>query len=644
MFIAPTPLLPKNGEVLEVLTIGRISTEHQNEENIEAQHAFVEAALKHIYKGRFNLEKLGECASGMLVDRPSINEAMSRVAGGGLDLIMLEELSRAVRNPAHQYAFVQHCVDHETRCICLNDNLDTADENWEVNMGCAALRHGLFIPETRKRIKRTATHAFNTGGMVLRIPFGFRRVCKEEADSCSGTMKGVRLAKDPNCTSTIREMADRVVAGESYGKVADWLNKTNVKPGSYVTSRRWTGKLVREYLRNDLLHGERTFRKTLTTTEFKTGRRRSSRNTSGTVESNIHPELAHLTPAEHRHLLAAMDERAKGSGPRRRGANNVRYRLPRCRTVFPRQHARCGICGSFMYPVDGKGLLCSRALVGDCWNRVRPREALVRHQVLASVMASAKRFSEFEPIFVREVRKELRLLQSKSIGDVTALEKQLVGVELRISSICDAIEDRRGSLRALTDRLADLERRRDDVADQIETARATADWEPAMMSEAEIRCQLSTIIQYLAGSSHGFSDLMRRLIPVFEVYPVQALDTGQVRARAGILIRWSALTDETSETNADTDASVPVEERRIVDLFETPQHIEDGLRLVDEGDPGGSLRRTASVLPMSKMRVKRARAYAKLMIEAGTSDPFRTLTDAPTTASRWGFRRRSSAS
>ena len=131
---------------------------------------------------------------------------------------------------------------------------------------------------------------------------------------------------------------------------------------------------------------------------------------------------------------------------------------------------------------------------------------------------------------------------------------------------------------------------------------------------------------------------------MFEVYPVQALDTGQVRARAGILIRWSALTDETSETNADTGASVPVEERRIVDLFETPQHIEDALRLVAEGDPGGSLRRTASVLRMSRMRVKRARAYAKLMIEAGTSDPFRALTDAPTTASRWGFRRRSSAS
>ena len=118
MSITNVPLIPRdpNGKLV-VVVIGRISTPDQDKENIDASYRVVKKYLADIY-----------------------------------------------RNPRHQYNFVQDAVDAGTRVICIGDNLDTADENWEVSMGTAALRHGLFIPDTRRRIRRTATDSFHKGG------------------------------------------------------------------------------------------------------------------------------------------------------------------------------------------------------------------------------------------------------------------------------------------------------------------------------------------------------------------------------------------------------------------------------------------------------------------------------------------------
>ena len=69
------------------------------------------------------------------------------------------------------------------RVISIGDNLDTAEENWEVNLGTAALRHGLYIPDTRRRVRRSAQHSFHLGRMVQKIRFGYRKLSPEQAES-----------------------------------------------------------------------------------------------------------------------------------------------------------------------------------------------------------------------------------------------------------------------------------------------------------------------------------------------------------------------------------------------------------------------------------------------------------------------------
>jgi Recombinase len=234
--------------------------------------------------------------------------------------------------------------------------------------------------------------------MVTMVLFGYRKLSKDQADLGEFGPKGLRIVKDPNCTAVIRQMGARVQAGESYAQISDWLNDSDIAPGSYVRSRKWTGKLVREFLMSELLHGERVFRKTLYSTEFRTGRKRRSQNLPDQYMRKTSPELAHFTSEEHAVLLAIMGGRAAHLH-RCKGPNSPLYRRPRSRTVFPRQHSTCAICGALMYPVEGERLMCSSALGREgCWNRVRPSEAFMRENILAAVIETARsepRFTQF---------------------------------------------------------------------------------------------------------------------------------------------------------------------------------------------------------------------------------------------------------
>lgn len=144
------PLIPKDPTgPLRVLMIGRISTDYQNIENIEASFQSAQALLGEVYQGEVFIKPLGERGSGMLVDRASIREAEDEIETGSWDLVLMEDLARAYRNTRCQIAFVQHCHDCETRCISFGDGLDTADEHWEATLHVAAMRHGMYIPDTR---------------------------------------------------------------------------------------------------------------------------------------------------------------------------------------------------------------------------------------------------------------------------------------------------------------------------------------------------------------------------------------------------------------------------------------------------------------------------------------------------------------
>lgn len=154
-------LVPRNPDhPLKVIVIGRVSTIHQNQSNIEAGNRFGKDYIKQHYDGPIEFKEFGEQGSGMLVERRTILAAINEIESGAWDLVLMEDTSKAYRNPRWMWAFVQDCVDRGVRVIAPGDNLDTCDPNWELMMGTAALRHGMHIPDTRRRVRRTATDSF----------------------------------------------------------------------------------------------------------------------------------------------------------------------------------------------------------------------------------------------------------------------------------------------------------------------------------------------------------------------------------------------------------------------------------------------------------------------------------------------------
>jgi hypothetical protein len=67
------PLVPKNPNgPLRVIVFGRISTTHQNLENIDAAYFYVNEYLARTYEGPKEIRLLGEQGSGMRTDRVTI--------------------------------------------------------------------------------------------------------------------------------------------------------------------------------------------------------------------------------------------------------------------------------------------------------------------------------------------------------------------------------------------------------------------------------------------------------------------------------------------------------------------------------------------------------------------------------------------
>jgi len=77
------PLVPKaTTGPLKVVALGRISTVHQDRQNIEASYRYIQDYLAHIYQGPMQITLLGEQTSGMLTERTTILQAEELVGGG----------------------------------------------------------------------------------------------------------------------------------------------------------------------------------------------------------------------------------------------------------------------------------------------------------------------------------------------------------------------------------------------------------------------------------------------------------------------------------------------------------------------------------------------------------------------------------
>lgn len=627
MMTISVPLVPRNGNgPLRPLIIGRISTINQDPENIAASYRVADEFLRQNFSGPVMPKYLGEQASGMLADRQTFLEAEELIEAGAVDLVLAEDLSRIHRNPRYQWAFVQNCIDARTRLICLAEGLDTAIGNWHLLLGVASIVAGAAVPEAQRRVRRTANHTFHKGGMVQKVKFGYRKLSKEEAASGKFGPVGLELAKTPEHTPIIREMRAKVLQRSSPDRIADWLIDEAVRPGHYVKSGRWTGRLVEELLRDPILSGTRTFRDTIYEQVLRSGKHR--RNQNPCPETEYHPELAHMTLEEQSEMIAVLDARRNGrdfpAGP-----DHPSWHRPRSESLWPGQHARCANCGGRFYRY-GKFLKCQNALSKGprtCWNHVQVDIETARRKVLPWVVGELGRFPEFRSAMVQAAWNEYRKVRRRQRSSGDCILQCIKQLEVQASRLAAAIR-KGGEMEALVGELQTVDKNLQDARAEKANLETQSQDTSGFDTPDAIADRLDEAIFHLAETSFEFADLFRRLLPVFVIQPVQALDCAQVRPRAKLTMHFDEWSDQ---------GNVPPPISVALDLFQYPVHVEHLAACVSakKATPDASLDTIADKLGINRMTVKRALAYARRMEESNLDNPYRELVQQPKQASRW---------
>src|SRR4051794_2108265 len=121
----------KDGHVLRILVPDRVSNPtKQDERSLGDQRVMIEKWLKDRVEHPFELTILEGRQSGELLDRVEFQELIDRVATRAYDAVASEDLGRIIRR-LQAHLFCGHCVDHDTRVIAINDNVDTARSGWQ---------------------------------------------------------------------------------------------------------------------------------------------------------------------------------------------------------------------------------------------------------------------------------------------------------------------------------------------------------------------------------------------------------------------------------------------------------------------------------------------------------------------------------
>ncbi len=624
MFNSQEKMVPKNPNgVLKVLLIGRISTPHQSIDNIEASFVPLRKMIADLYDGEIQIKQLGERGSGMNPMRESIREAEDEIDSGIVDLVLMEDVGRAHRNIQYLAGFVQNAFDHDTRLIATGDGIDTANENWEALLAAAAMRYGLTIPETRRRVKRTADFGFLRGGMVQKVRFGYRKLTKEEAASGQFGPKGLRIAKIPECEPIILEMKRRAERGDSYPMIAEWLNNEGIAPGPYVKSGRWTGPLVNTFLRYSGLSGTRKHREVIHQIIFKSGKYKRKKNPE--PECMYSPELAHMSVEEQQTLHSVMDTR---NPKKNKEATHPRKGIARGDTLWPGHHILCPACGEFLYWNSPKLLKCRNTLASrctKCWNQVLVNAEQVRLKLIPKLLQALSARPSYLNGLIDAAWAEFERSVSVQNRKRSADEKRLKVFQKEAQNLAEAIAKQ--PLDPLISELAKTDEEIKKLKKELARVQKQQEQETRFLSREDIVARLPEAVLELSRTSFEFGAAMREMFPHFNVVPVQALDTPQIHPR--VILHLPPI------GSGPNDLETP--ETIVIDAFESPLHITNAQRCwtAKQEHPEWTLRDLGTELSLCYMTVKRALAYARLMIAQNTTDPYVVLTERPAKASRW---------
>jgi hypothetical protein len=344
------------------------------------------------------------------------------------------------------------------------------------------------------------------------------------------------------------------------------------------------------------------------------------------------PTLAHMTKEEFDDLQAVLDAK-KQQAPfpegHKKGRANPMWNRRRSQSTWPGQHPTCTACGGRLYKI-GAYLRCCNSLDMNnrtCWNCVQVNLQTVIQKILPWVITVVSQFPIFRQHLVDACWAEYKAARRREHSKSPDRKRALGPLEREAKKLAQAIA--RGEIELVEDHLKDLQRCVGRTKKRAKKAHERGGDKPEFLTREAVLADLEGASTLLVQSSFSFAELLRRLLWRFEIFPVQTLDCLQIRARAKVTLSFEAW--------AKPGEEVPEPISTSIDLFEPPAAITHLAAVVAarSQSPKAGYRRIAAQLGMGLMTVKRAVHYARRMDEAGWTEPFQELTEAPLKAARW---------
>lgn len=617
-------LKPRNGHTLKVGAAVRISGRpSQKEASLEDQHDNARETITDLYEGSVEFDLIASTrAKGEWLDRPELETIECAYRSRLYDVIVYDDLGRLIRG-GEAARLLGIGVDCGTRSICIDDGIDTADETWEEDALNACSENVAYVQRASKRIKQKCMNRFKKHGQVAKRPItGY--IIPPDATSYDD------WNKDETLTETIQEGARRLRRNLNCSAVASWFNEIKFPLGQFARRKNWDGAKVRAFYSNTLLKGLPQRGKMHSVKHHGSGRRRSMKNPKGPTYYGA-PHLAHLTPDEFDDLNAALTEHNAHYRRRKVNGEDLLKGVPRKRTRFPGQHARCWYCGR-QYVWGGNGithnLQCNGAREWKCWNSIGFNGALAAKRLVQMITAELYQLDGFEAQYAEMIQLTASGKDRGLTDRWDALRRNELALQRERDNIAAAIRAA-GPHPMLKEQLDGLDARAAELArdrGRLESLGSRTLIIPS--STAELRRTLEAEFEKLATSSPDFGDLMRLLVPEFHVYLVRLCDGGHLLPRARITID---LAGSVADAELVPGLKEKLTRQYTVDLFDPPEREQirgEAAQLLAEGL---MLKQIALRLPghPTARTVKNALALDHVIRSQDLASPYVTLFEPP---------------
>ena len=517
---------PKNGRILRVIGVGRISTDHQDELSLGDQEALYREHLRRILPAGTEIEitVIASRGSGQILDRTEFIQLCEMVESGEYDIVIAEDLGRIVRR-MRAYMFCEEAEDAATRVIAINDYIDTKDDGWRQATFFASFKHESFCRETARRIRRTLRNRFREGGIFQCTIYGYIKPHSGAKDH--------EVTKAPAAEAVYDQWFTMLEDGANYREVADWLNANGVATGDYCRVDKWTGPMVKRLTFNPILKGERRRNDRVTVRVNKTGRPKTIPAPESEKLSKIVPALAFIEPDRYDRVIRMLTQRNAKYKRAESVVNDPRAGISKCETRFPGQHLRCGVCGRlFVFGGHGRTdrLMCNGAREYKCWNSMTVSGPDVAAAVGSKLTELIRDLPEFDELWIEEYEAQRQALLVSGDARLSEVQKELTAATQKLNNLVAGLAQV-GSSEAIVQGIQESEESIALLRDEMSRLERDQQNSPSLPTLEEIQSVADAAFEDMAVESPAFGRLMRSVVDDFFVLPYRLADGGAIQPR-----------------------------------------------------------------------------------------------------------------